>query len=101
MIREELLHAIDIRHSCRNFSMRRIDAASVGEIQKKTEEINSISRLSLDFLEDGSAAFSSVLKTYGMFRNVRSLILVKGERTLMNFLRKQDISVKNLCLNSP
>ena len=82
MTREELLHAINIRHACRSFSIDPVGSNEIEEIRKKINEINTFSGLDMSFLEDGSRAFASVFRTYGMFHNVRSLILIKGKEEL-------------------
>ncbi|MCX6308139.1 MAG: nitroreductase family protein [Bacteroidia bacterium] len=41
---------------------------------------NSASNLSIRFVEDGSSAFSSFRKTYGLFSGVRSLIAMVGPK---------------------
>lgn len=78
MTREELLHAIDVRHACRRFSGRALNEAAAADIIDKIKSINSFSGLDFQFAEDGSRAFSSILRTYGLFSNVRSLIMVMG-----------------------
>ena len=88
MDRIELLHAIDVRHSCRRFSNARLSTEMIDRIGTVIEEINSFSGMHLEFAEDGSRAFASVLKTYGLFKNVRSLILVKGKKDIPELAEK-------------
>ena len=44
------------------------------------ERVNASSGLCVEFLADGSDAFASIRKSYGLFSNVRSMLLMKGDR---------------------
>jgi hypothetical protein len=49
---------------------------------------NEASGLSIAFVEDGSKAFARFRHTYGLFGNVRSLLLMKGPKDLANLKEK-------------
>ena len=57
-------------------------------IKELTDTLNSHSGLSMEFVEDGSAAFSSIKASYGLFKNIRSLILMKGRKEDQNLCEK-------------
>nr|WP_307991594.1 nitroreductase family protein [uncultured Niameybacter sp.] len=70
--------AINKRISRRTFEKKAIPNQIVKQIEIWIGNINDQSGLAIQFIEDGSAAFQSFKKTYGMFKNVRSVILLKG-----------------------
>lgn len=70
--------AINKRISRRTFEKKAIPNEMVKQIEIWIRNINDKSGLTIKFIEDGSAAFQSFKKTYGMFKNVRSVILLKG-----------------------
>lgn len=71
--------AIEQRISRRTYKKEPLTQIQVDKIKSLINEINEVSNLSLLFIEDGSAAFSSLKTTYGLFKNVYSLILMKGQ----------------------
>ena len=72
--------AMENRVSRRSYVNKPIDKQVQKEIIRLTDEINGASGLSALFVEDGSRAFDSLKKSYGMFKNVRSLVAMKGSR---------------------
>ena len=68
------------RISRRSYVNKPIDKQVQKDIIRLTDEINGASGLSALFVEDGSRAFDSLKKSYGMFKNVRSLVAMKGSR---------------------
>jgi len=76
----DYLAAIENRRSRRSYTKEPIEAEKILYLQKKILTINSESGLSLSWLEDGSKAFTA-LKSYGMFKNIGSVFVMKGPRT--------------------
>jgi len=72
--------AIDIRRSRRAYTTQPIDAEKKLYLQEKILAFNTEGDLSITWLQDGSDAFTA-LKSYGMFKNVGSVIVMKGPRT--------------------
>lgn len=70
--------AIEKRISHRCFSKEPVRASDVLQIQKWTAEVNEESGLDIEYLADGSEAFNGIKKSYGMFSNVRSMLVMKG-----------------------
>lgn len=73
-----MLEAIENRISRRSFEKESLTKQEMQQINSYIKELNELSQLTMQFLEDGSNAFSSLSKSYGMFSNVKSLILMKG-----------------------
>lgn len=76
----EYLAAIEERRSRRTYTNTPIAAEKVAYLQAKILTCNSEGSLSISWLEDGSKAFSAV-KSYGMFKNVGSVMVMKGPKT--------------------
>ncbi len=77
----DYLAAIENRKSRRAYTKEPIEAEKVAYLQEKILAFNDESKLSITWLEDGSKAFTA-LKSYGMFKNVGSVIVLKGSRTV-------------------
>lgn len=73
-----LLEAIDERRSRRLYSSQPIESAIVTQLLEFIDTYNAESGMSIRFVEDGSAAFSSFRKSYGLFSGVRSLLVLAG-----------------------
>lgn len=69
--------AILARISRRNFTSEPI--VQEQQIREKIAQINAESGLNIAYMEDGSEAFASLRKSYGMFSGVRTLIVLKGQ----------------------
>lgn len=72
--------AIENRVSRRKFEKEPITDQEKEKIISLIDQLNEASGLTMTFLEDGSGAFQKLRKSYGMFTNVRSLILMKGKK---------------------
>ena len=67
--------AILHRKSHRIFTPAPLSEEEMEAIQNKISAINLETGLTIEFEEDGSRAFQDFRKSYGLFKNVRSLIL--------------------------
>lgn len=76
----DYLAAIEARSSRRAYTSEPIAAEKVAYLQDRITTINRESGLSIAWLEDGSKAFSA-MKSYGMFKNVGSVMAMKGPST--------------------
>ncbi len=76
--------AIENRISRRKFEKEPVKDQEKGKIISLINGLNEASGLAMAFLEDGSNAFQKLGKSYGLFTNVRSVILMKGKRELKN-----------------
>lgn len=72
--------AIENRVSRRKFEKEPITDREKEKIISLIDQLNEASGLTMTFLEDGSGAFQKLRKSYGMFTNIRSLILMKGKK---------------------
>lgn len=70
--------AIENRVSRRKFENEHITKLEREDIISHINKLNEVSGLTMEFIEDGSSAFGKLRKSYGLFTNVRSLILMKG-----------------------
>lgn len=71
--------AISKRISRRTFDTAKLTASEQEQIDRLVRSANEKSGLSIQFIEDGSVAFHSIRKSYGLFANVHSLLLMKGD----------------------
>ncbi len=74
--------AIEERMSRRKFSKEPLSKQEVEKIKAAINSLNEASGLGIMLVEDGSSAFQKLRKTYGLFSNVRSVILMKGKKEL-------------------
>lgn len=81
---EIILH----RKSQRSFTEEELKEELIQKIQDEIIEVNAESALEIEFVEDGSRAFSHFGKSYGLFKNVRSLLLLKGNPGQAHFREK-------------
>lgn len=72
--------AIENRVSRRKFEKEPIIGLEKENIISLINQLNEASSLAMAFMEDGSDAFGKLRKSYGLFTNVRSLILMKGKK---------------------
>lgn len=80
--------AIEKRISRRNFSKENLSKENINKIKDLVKENNKISNLNIKFIENGNIAFNSLKKSYGMFSNVKSLLLMKGNKDDINLKEK-------------
>lgn len=91
--------AIEERYSVRTFSKTPLRAEDVAYLSERVAAINAASGLNAVFLEDGSAAFSGFQSSYGMFRDVRSFILLKGDLSVPDLKEKAGYYGEELVLD--
>lgn len=76
-----LLEAIDNRRSRRLYLSIPIESEKINILQHLMDAYNLSSGLSIQLVEDGSAAFSKLRKSYGLFGGVRSLLALVGPKS--------------------
>lgn len=74
------IEAIDNRRSRRLYLQTPIEGEKLMVLQQLIDLYNQKSGLSIRFVEDGSAAFDGLRKSYGLFSGVRSLLAMIGKR---------------------
>lgn len=82
------IEAIYERVSRRTYLNTPIDKDKIDFINRTIDDANKKSGLRIIFVEDGSKAFNSFGKSYGMFKGVQSIILLKGGKTDPNLKEK-------------
>ena len=80
--------AIENRVSRRKFEKESITGRDKETIISLIKQLNEQSGLTMEFVEDGSSAFQKLRKSYGLFTNVRSLVLMKGKKEDKNLKEK-------------
>ncbi len=73
--------AIQNRTSKRNYTVEKLTENTLNQIHAILTEINSASGLTFELVLDQPSAFSSFKKSYGLFKNVKSFIVLKGLKT--------------------
>lgn len=95
-----LLEAMDERRSRRLYLSQPIETAVQSKLQSLIDSYNAASGLSIRFVEDGSSAFNSFRKSYGLFSGVRSLFVLVGSKTDPNLKEKAGYYGEMLVLES-
>jgi len=90
--------AIENRVSRRKFEKAPITGREKENIVSLINQLNEASGLTMAFIEDGSGAFGKLRKSYGLFTNVRSLILMKGKKDDKDLKEKVGYYGENLVL---
>lgn len=80
--------AIKNRVSKRNFTKEKLSTEEIQKIINLITQINQKSNLTVELLEDGTSAFSNLSKSYGIFHNVRSMLLMKGDKNDIHLKEK-------------
>lgn len=73
-----MTRAIEVRKSRRTYLPTPIEPRKTALLKSRIEEYNVRAGLTICFLENGGFAFSGLRRSYGMFKGVRSLFVMKG-----------------------
>ena len=95
-----MIQAIEKRKSQRTFTKEAIAEDKIQKIKELIDDINKNSELNISFVEDGSEAFSDIRTSYGFFKNVRSMILMKGNPDVPHFREKVGYYGEKLVLSA-
>lgn len=76
-----LSEAIDKRISRRTYLETPIEQEKLDKLEMLIERYNNESDLSMQLILNGSNAFNGLRKSYGMFRGVQKLIVLKGKKS--------------------
>ncbi len=83
-----MLDAIEKRVSRRSYTTEYLSNEEVKEVNEYIDTLNKVSNLYIELIEDASEAFSSIRTTYGFFKNVRSVVVLKGKKDDINLNEK-------------
>lgn len=83
-----MLDAIKKRCSRRSFTDKNIDTVTLNDINVMIDEINLESGLSIRLTNNGAKAFDGFTKSYGFFKGVKYVLLLKGDRHDDDFYEK-------------
>lgn len=73
-----IVQAIELRKSRRRYLSDPISQEKAALLHSRVEEYNLRSGLTIRFMERGGGSFFGALKSYGLFKGVRSLFIMKG-----------------------
>ena len=76
----DILQAIDMRISRRNYLDNKIDVDKLQELYELIQIYNREGKLSIKIIEDAGEAFNGFRKSYGLFSGVRTIILFAGDK---------------------
>jgi Nitroreductase family. len=82
------LEAIDVRCSIRDFDTVQVSQAHKKKICEMMETYNKQAGITMAWLDDASAAFDGFFKSYGMFKGVRAVIVLKGPKSVPDLAEK-------------
>jgi nitroreductase len=76
----DLLEAINLRHSVRSYTDKKIDGETLDQLKKTVDECNSESGLNIQLCLNEPEAFSGLMAKYGRFKNVKNYIALVGKK---------------------
>lgn len=76
----DYLKAIEERISRRTYLDTQVEPTKLKTLNDSINKYNQEVDLSMELVPDGSKAFNSLRKSYGMFKNVRTLLVLKGKK---------------------
>ena len=79
----ELMEAIHIRHSVRQYTDRPIDAETITALRDEIDACNRESGLHIQLVTNEPDAFSSFMAHYGKFRGVKNYVALIGKKSDM------------------
>lgn len=82
------LEAISTRISRRTYLDTPIEAKKLQQLENLIHKYNKEADLSMALIPDGSDAFNGLRKSYGMFKNIRTIIVLKGKKDDPNIKEK-------------
>lgn len=76
----DYLKAIDERISRRTYLDTPVEPNKIKTLNDSINKYNQEAELAMELIPDGSKAFNGLRKSYGMFKNVRTIIVLKGKK---------------------
>lgn len=83
-----MLDAINKRKSVRTYQDKAVANSALDKVHDLVKAYNQEGDLAMQLIIDGSQAFDGLSKSYGMFKNVKSLIALKGKKDDDNLSEK-------------
>lgn len=90
--------AINKRSSTRKFIDKKLDDEILKDIKCMIDCINEESGLTIKLVKSGESAFDFIKKDYGIFNNVKSVILLKGPTEKLHLEEKIGFFGEKLCI---
>jgi len=82
------LEAIELRKSRRSYLDTPIEQRKFNELSNLLDKYNAEADLSMSLIEDGNEAFNGLGKSWGFFKGVRTIIVLKGKKDDPNLKEK-------------
>lgn len=76
----DILEAMNIRHSVRSYTDKKIDEDTKSELQKVIDECNVEGNMHIQLCTDEPKAFGGFMASYGKFKNVKNYIAIIGKK---------------------
>lgn len=76
----DIFEAMNVRHSVRSYTDRKIDKKIVDELKKFIDECNRDGNMNIQLCIDEPKAFDSFMGHYGKFKNVKNYIAIIGKK---------------------
>lgn len=76
----EILEAIDVRHSIRQYDARPVEKEKLDRLQQEVDMINQESGLHIQLVTDEPTAFDTRMAHYGKFAGVKNYIALVGKK---------------------
>lgn len=76
----DIFEAINVRHSVRSYTDRKIDEDMKNELNRVIEECNIDGDMNIQLCTDEPKAFDSFMARYGKFKNVKNYIAIVGKK---------------------
>lgn len=83
-----LQQAIPLRKSRRSYLVTAISDSDFEKLGSLVQKYNKESGLTMEVVKDAANAFAGLRKSYGMFKNVRTLLVMKGKEDDIDLLEK-------------
>jgi nitroreductase len=76
----DILEAINLRHSVRGYTDKKIDGETLDQLKNTVDECNSESGLNIQLCLNEPEAFSGFMAKSGRFTNVKNYIALVGKK---------------------
>lgn len=76
----DIFEAINVRHSVRSYTDRKIDEDIKNELNRVIEECNIDGDMNIQLCTDEPKAFDNFMARYGKFKNVKNYIAIIGKK---------------------
>ncbi|WP_195990265.1 nitroreductase family protein [Clostridium sp. D53t1_180928_C8] len=76
----DILKAVELRHSVRSYTDKKIDKETINELNKVIKECNESGKMNIQLCIDEPNVFNGIMAHYGKFKNVKNYIAIIGKK---------------------